>query len=110
MNVQWVCPKDGGYKTGRFAEADCPNGLTLRPIIKQVDGELCGLIQHSCTNQLEFVPDRLLKERPSRSSYEPDPTNFDTTDFPTKGCRQCGKRDRPQYKGTCNDDHCSHQS
>lgn len=42
------------------------------------------------------------------SKTKPDPTNYDTTDFPRKGCRQCGKRDRPQFKGTCNDDHCSH--
>ena len=32
--------------------------------------------------------------------------NYDTTDFPTKPCRQCGLKDRPQYKGTCNDGHC----
>ncbi len=35
-----------------------------------------------------------------------DPTNHDTTDFPRKGCRNCGKRDRPQFKGECNDGHC----
>lgn len=45
---------------------------------------------------------------PSDSSkVEPDPTNFDTTDFPRKGCRECGLRDRPQFKGQCNDGHCT---
>ncbi len=34
--------------------------------------------------------------------------NRDTTDFPKKPCRQCGKMDRPQFNGICNDDHCSH--
>lgn len=32
--------------------------------------------------------------------------NYDTTDFPTKPCNNCGKKDRPQYKGSCNDGHC----
>ena len=41
------------------------------------------------------------------STVAPDPSNTDSTDFPMKGCRQCGKRDRPQWKGTCNDDECS---
>lgn len=40
------------------------------------------------------------------SQVAPDPTNEGTTDFPRKGCKVCGKRDRPQYKGTCNDDNC----
>lgn len=31
--------------------------------------------------------------------------NNDTTDFPTRPCRQCGAMNRPQYKGTCNDGH-----
>lgn len=34
--------------------------------------------------------------------------NNDCTDFPTRPCRQCGKMDRPQWEGICNDDHCSH--
>lgn len=37
----------------------------------------------------------------------PKAENQDTTEFPTKPCRICGKKDRPQYKGICNDDHCS---
>lgn len=36
-----------------------------------------------------------------------NPDNYDCTDFPTKGCRQCGRTDRPQWKGICNDDSCS---
>jgi thymidylate synthase len=32
--------------------------------------------------------------------------NTDTTDFPSKPCNVCGSKDRPQFKGTCNDDHC----
>lgn len=35
--------------------------------------------------------------------------NYDTTDFPAKPCRQCGKTDRPQFHGTCNDGHCDSQ-
>lgn len=50
-----------------------------------------------------------ITEMSDGSRVEPDPTNFDTTNFPRKGCRQCGERDRPQYKGICNDDHCSHE-
>lgn len=52
------------------------------------------------TNDRQNLPE-------DNSQVTPDPTNFDCTDFPRKGCRQCGKRDRPQWKGTCNDDHCS---
>lgn len=40
-------------------------------------------------------------------SNKPDPNNHDCTDFPTKGCRNCGRKDRPQYDGWCNDDSCS---
>ena len=43
----------------------------------------------------------------STHRIDPDPTNYDTTDFPRKGRRQCGKRDRPQFRGVCNDDRCS---
>ena len=32
--------------------------------------------------------------------------NNDTTDFPTKRCRNCGALNRPQFRGTCNDGHC----
>ena len=34
--------------------------------------------------------------------------NSDTTDFPKRPCRQCGRMDRPQFEGICNDDSCSH--
>lgn len=40
------------------------------------------------------------KYDPSR--VEPDPSNQSSTDWPRKGCRQCGKRDRPQWQGVCN--------
>jgi hypothetical protein len=42
----------------------------------------------------------------STTRVDPDSTNNDTTDFPRKGCRNCGKRDRPQFRGTCSDGHC----
>lgn len=32
--------------------------------------------------------------------------NRDTTDFPNYPCRLCGKKDRPQFEGICNDGHC----
>lgn len=32
--------------------------------------------------------------------------NHDCTDFPKKPCRQCGKTDRPQWDGVCNDGNC----
>jgi hypothetical protein len=44
------------------------------------------------------------------STVEPNPTNEDCTDFPMKGCKQCGRRDRPQWKGQCNDDRCSYEN
>lgn len=43
------------------------------------------------------------------SKVQPDPTNKDSTDWPRRGCRNCGRRDRPQYGGVCNDDSCSHE-
>lgn len=42
------------------------------------------------------------------SAVEPDPRNDDCTDWPRRGCRRCGARDRPQWEGICNDDRCSH--
>ena len=50
-------------------------------------------------DKLAYNPDRV----------DPDPDNFDIADFPLKGCRNCGRRDRPQWKGWCNDDICSHE-
>jgi hypothetical protein len=47
-------------------------------------------------------------EQHNSAATEADLSNFDTTDFPRKGCRLCGKRDRPQFHGVCNDDNCSH--
>ena len=35
----------------------------------------------------------------------PDENN-DYTDLPTRPCKNCGKMDRPQWRGTCNDGHC----
>lgn len=32
--------------------------------------------------------------------------NHSTTDFPSRPCRTCGKMDRPQFDGICNDGHC----
>ena len=32
--------------------------------------------------------------------------NHDCTDFPQRPCRICGKKDRPQYDGICNDGIC----
>lgn len=52
----------------------------------------------------------VIKQAPyDGSTVEPDPTNTDSTDWPRKGCRQCGKRDRPQFRGVCNDDRCSQE-
>lgn len=42
-----------------------------------------------------------------KMKLKPDPDNHDCTDFPTKGCRNCGRKDRPQWDGWCNDDSCS---
>lgn len=50
-----------------------------------------------CRNYSDF----LLAEIDKRTGE-----NHDTTDFPTKPCRQCGKMDRPQYQGACNDGNC----
>ena len=33
--------------------------------------------------------------------------NHDCTDFPARPCRICGKTDRPQYDGICNDGGCT---
>jgi len=32
--------------------------------------------------------------------------NRDSTDFPKRPCRRCGRTDRPQWEGVCNDDSC----
>lgn len=32
--------------------------------------------------------------------------NRDCTDFPTRPCRNCGRTDRPQWDGVCNDGRC----
>jgi hypothetical protein len=33
--------------------------------------------------------------------------NMRCSDFPSKPCRICGKKDRPQWRGICNDGNCS---
>lgn len=34
--------------------------------------------------------------------------NNDCTDFPTRPCKQCGRKARPQWRGVCNDGSCDH--
>lgn len=41
-----------------------------------------------------------------RCGLGPCSENHTTTDFPILPCRKCGKMDRPQFDGICNDDHC----
>lgn len=41
------------------------------------------------------------------SQVAPDANNTDCTDFPRKGCKICGRRDRPQWDGQCNDGSCT---
>lgn len=33
---------------------------------------------------------------------DPNGENNDCTDFPTRPCKICGRKDRPQWKGECN--------
>jgi hypothetical protein len=35
---------------------------------------------------------------------DPNGENNDCTDFPTRPCKLCGRKDRPQWKGECNVD------
>jgi len=46
---------------------------------------------------------------PASRKHIADEANYTSSDFPTRGCRQCGKTDRPQYKGVCNDANCDRE-
>jgi hypothetical protein len=81
LEVEWTSAKDGGYKTGRIvlvSDPAMPNILVpIRRIVDQVptvSGVVActrfTLIRHSCTGELEYVQDTLLRPRPMREDYE----------------------------------------
>lgn len=63
LSVMWVCPVDGGYKTGELVVLD--KCLVTREW-KMYDYKTMVLVKHSCTGTLEFVHRYYLEPRPPR--------------------------------------------
>ena len=67
-NVQWV-GKDGGWKTGVKVNIQ---GYIRRQLMPEWRG--CStLVQHSCTNELEFVAESKLQPWPTRTERGEEP-------------------------------------
>lgn len=66
--VQWVDPKDGGWKTGEIVRI---YGRTIQESGIAYAYRTHLLVRHSCTGQLEFVNEGILQIRPQRKDYEP---------------------------------------